>query len=311
MSPQLSVLPNEPRVADPAREAGLTDCYLVPALPALEAFFLSLRAGLDAPLSQAQPVKLGKPYPLGQCLEISRAAERCLVHLQRLAFDGAAEQGRQALLAFMQAGGTVRQVWGDLRGEYFQNAFVVGTLYVDVSNDTVFSHKPKVEILPFEQARFVPVADYWHFIRVAQRYWKAQIFPNHILPELAPWFPLIVAAPGGSLRLEAASNYMISLARQSGFTASAAVLAERALDAGLFEVLQGSLADSSQPRARDPQQGRLQALQWCEHYRQQPPTLTPEFATGLIERLQEVNRLWLPLVCGSGLSPEAFEAIGG
>lgn len=295
MDAQTSLLPNEPRVPDPAREAPLTERYLLPALPALEQFFLSLRASLDAPLRQALPVKLGKPYPLGQCLEISQAAERCLVQLQQLRCEGEAEQGRLALLAFMLAGGTVRQVWGDLRGEYFQNAFSVGTLYVDVSNDTVFSHKPKVEILPFDEARLVPVEDYGHFIRVAGRYWKAQVFPNHVLPELAPWFPLLVAAPGGSVRLEAASNYMISLTCRSGFRASVAVLESLTLGDELFALLQQCLAGSTQPVAANARQGREQAINVCEQYRLQPPELTPDYATDLVARLQEANRLLQPL----------------
>lgn len=290
------LLPNEPRVPDPAREAQLTERYLLPALPALEQFFLTLRASLDAPLRQALPVKLGKPYPLGQCLEISQAAERCLVQLQQLRSEGEAEQGRLALLEFMQAGGTVRQVWGDLRGEYFQNAFSVGTLYVDVSNDTVFSHKPKVEILPFDEARLVPVEDYWHFIRVAGRYWNAQVFPNHVLPELAPWFPLLVAAPGGSVRLEAASNYMISLTCRSAFSASVAVLEELTLGEELFALLQQCLADSTQPVAANARQGREQAIKVCQQYCLQAPELTPEYATGLVARLQEANRLLQPLL---------------
>lgn len=291
-----SLLPNEPRVADPAREAQLTERYLLPALPALKQFFVSLRASLDSSLRQVLPIKLGKPYPLGQCLEISQATERCLAQLQQLRCEGQAEHGRLALLAFMQAGGTVRQVWGDLRGEYFQNAFAVGTLYVDVSNDTVFSHKPKVEILPFDEARLVPVEDYWHFIRVAGRYWKAQVFPNHVLPELAPWFPLLVAAPGGSVRLEAASNYMISLTSRSGFSASVTVLEALALDDELFGLLQQCLAGSTQPVADNAWQGREQAIKVCEQYRLQPPELTPDYASGLIVRLQEANRLLQPLL---------------
>lgn len=289
------MLPNEPRVYDWPREQTLTERYLLPHLAALELFCLSLRASLDGPLRQAQPSKLGKPYPLGQCLEISRAVEQCLTQLEHLTINGPAAEGHAALLAFMRAGGTVRQVWGDLRGEYFQNAFVVGTLYVDVSNDTVFSHKPKVEILPFNDARFVPVEDFWHFIRVANNYWQAGIYPNWILPSLAPYFPLVVAMPGGSIRLEAASNYMFALARRSGFTVSAAVLEGLTLGDELFEQMSQCLAGSALEGAASPVEGKAAALSLCEHYRSHEPPLTTERCTDVINCMIEANRLLSPL----------------
>ena len=58
--------------------------------------------------------------------------------------DGAPASGLIALVAFMSHGGTMRKVWGDLRGEYFQNAFIVGSLYVDVANYTVVPTKPAI-----------------------------------------------------------------------------------------------------------------------------------------------------------------------
>ncbi|MEL7969110.1 hypothetical protein AAG587_22330 [Vreelandella neptunia] len=64
---------------------------------------------------------------------------------------------------FFRQGGLVRQVWGDLRGEYFQNALLVGGLYVDVANDIVDPRKPPGEILPFAEARLAPISDFHHF----------------------------------------------------------------------------------------------------------------------------------------------------
>ena len=184
-------LPNEPDTAASEAQATLTDRYLLPARAELEAFFLAVRASVDPELQRAQPVELGKPYPLGQCLEITRAVQQRLRRVQALPLGGMAAQGRAAFTAFLASGGALRQVWGDLRGEFFQNAFQLGTLYVDVSNDTVTPTTPKVEILPFAQARFVPIADFQHFARIAQRYWKDRVYPNHVLPELAPYCPLV------------------------------------------------------------------------------------------------------------------------
>ena len=146
------LLPNEPRIYNLPQESELTVKYLFPAVNDIYACFLALRLQLDPILRQAQPVKLGKPYPLGQCLEISLAVQRALRTQSPDGLPVSAARGLRAIQAFMKAGGSFRQVWGDLRGQFFQNAFLLGTLYVDVSNDTVTPTKPKVEIMPFDQA---------------------------------------------------------------------------------------------------------------------------------------------------------------
>jgi len=64
------LLPNEPRILQRHAQAALTERYLLPVLPELEASLLAIRWQLDPELECLQPVKLGKPYPLGQCLEI-------------------------------------------------------------------------------------------------------------------------------------------------------------------------------------------------------------------------------------------------
>ena len=64
------LLPNEPREVDSGVQLELTERYLLPMLGDLEAFFLFLRTQADSELQLAKPNKLGKPYPIGQCLEI-------------------------------------------------------------------------------------------------------------------------------------------------------------------------------------------------------------------------------------------------
>lgn len=152
------LLPNEPCLHLPAAEQALTEQLLLPALAELEACFLAVRAQVDPELSRLQPVKLGKAYPLGQCLEIALAVQQRLRIVDEASLPPDAASGLRAFRAYLRAGGSFRQVWGDLRGQYFQNAFQLGGLYVDVSNDTVVPTKPKVEILSFEAANFPPSA---------------------------------------------------------------------------------------------------------------------------------------------------------
>lgn len=128
------LLPNEPRILDPDAQAALTERYLLPVLSELEACLLAVRRQLDPELERLQPVKLGKPYPLGQCLEIAEAVQARLRTLAESDLPAGAAIGLRALWAFRRAGGDFRRVWGDLRGQYFQNAFQLGTLYIDVAN---------------------------------------------------------------------------------------------------------------------------------------------------------------------------------
>ncbi len=300
VAPVRKLLPNEPRVPDRARQQALTERFLMPAVPALEAFFLHLRAGLDQVLPARQPLKQGRPYPLGQCLEITMAAQRQLAAFDPRTLPPVAAAGHAALLAFLSQGGDARMVWGDLRGTYFQNAMLFGTLYVDVANDTVVPDKPKVEIKPLAAADFRPIEDFAHYARLAASYWRARILPNHVLPALAPYCPLIVATPGGKVRVEPTSNYMLALTQAKRFRPSEAALDVDPIDPALFDLLAGRLARSGQVVARDPVAGRAAALDACGRYRTEGRHDRDSHRQALVAALLEVNELL------ADLPPEAI-----
>lgn len=284
-------LPNEARVHDPERQAALTARHLSPVLPALEAFFLALRTQVDAPLARQQPFKLGKAYPLGQCLEISWAVSQRLLALRAEEWTtGPAAAGYAAFTAFRKAGGVCRQVWGDLRGEFFQNAFQLGTLYCDVSNDTVTRTKPKVEILPFAEARFIPIADFRHFARIAERYWQHRIYPNHVLPELAPYCPLVHVMPSGQLMVCEGTQYMVALAQAGGFASSEAVLKDPPMPDDVFQRARAALADAAWPLASTPDEGRAMALRACREHRRKRMHASSRRADEAINTVREINR---------------------
>ncbi|CAH1746824.1 conserved protein of unknown function [Thauera humireducens] len=261
------LLPNEPCLHLAAAERTLTERYLLPVLSELEVFFLAVRRQLDPELERLQPVKLGKPYPLGQCLEIAQAVEKRLRTVAEAALPAEAAQGLRAFKAFLRAGGSLRQVWGDLRGQYFQNAFQLGSLYVDVSNDTVVPTKPKVEVLPFAVANFIPIRSFTQFRQIATSYWQDEIYPNHVLPELAPHCPLIHVSNNGSIRLHDATQYMLAMTRSDAFRPGEAVLREAPMPQAMFERVRNALQDAGWGLAATPEQGRQQALQQCRTQR--------------------------------------------
>lgn len=291
-SPLLArLLPNEPCMVNNKAQAALTERYLLPCLAEVAAFFLALRHQVDPALYQQRPVKLGKPYPLGQCLEITRAVQRLLpdAGVATAGFSGAALAGAHAYRAFRKAGGSTRQVWGDLRGEFFQNAFQVGTLYVDVANDTVTPTKPKVEILPFAESALIPIADFKHFKRIAERYWQARIFPNHILPELAPTCPLIHVSPEGKVQVAEATGYMVAMAQASAFRASEEVLCDTPVPDDIFAHVRRHLAGTPWALPRSAEEGKAAALRACREQRAKRWHLSPAQANAHLQAVIALN----------------------
>ena len=282
-----TLLPNEPRPTADRFQVELTARHLLPVMAELEACLLHLRAELDPVLSQRLPDKLGKAYPMGQCLEISTAVHERLASMDEAGLPPAAASGLRALRGFQRAGGSVRQVWGDLRGDYFQNAFQIGTLYVDVSNDTVTPTKPKVEILPFEQAELVAIRDFRHFSRLAARYWEETAYPNHVLPALAPYCPLIHVGADGRIVLRELSDYMILLTRSRAFAPSEAVLRDAPMPQAVFDRVRAALQESGQALPGSPEQGCKQALAQCQRARQ--AHMAPGVVMQAIRTAQAIN----------------------
>lgn len=299
-----TLLPSEPRIARPASAAALTSQYLLPALAELEVFFLELRAQVDPALRAAAPLKNGKPYPLGQCLEITLAVQDQLKAVDPTHLSGPARTGHRALSQFLAARGTLRRVWGDLRGQYFQNALLIGSLYVDVSNDTVVITKPKVEILPFHLSGLSPIRDYHHFARIAERYWQVTVWPNHVLPDLAPSFPMLTVTREGAVELQESGDYLTALNWQQAFRPAESWLASPPMPEALFAAIAAHLKSSPHRLATDPVQGRRRALQTAQQYHRKRWHQTPEIQQRLLAAGHAVNRQLAraPLI---GQHPEA------
>jgi hypothetical protein len=197
-----------------AAQAELTARWLAPLGDDLAAYCRALRAETDTVLAPRLPRAGGKPYPYGRCEEITQHVHGRLQERLRQP----AHAVELALQGFVAQGGQLRPVWGVLRDLYFQNALQMGTLYVDVSNDTVVVSKPPVEILPMEESGLVPVRDLAHFRHTAERYWGATLYANHLAPTLAPLLPIVSVSPGRlAPGLQSACDYMIELMRRDGF----------------------------------------------------------------------------------------------
>lgn len=265
------VLPQQP-LAPSAEQHELTSRVLLPQQQHLYALCTRARQAADQELRLQKPTKGGKPYPLGQCLEIcQRVFGIFRVWLQATAplpLSATEQQGLGCLREFLSRGGLLRMIWGDLRGQYFQNAMQLGSLYVDVANDTVFIGKPPVEILPFEHCGMVAIGDFFHFASIARRYWRGELYPNHLFPHLGPYFPWVSVVPGVGVQLEAGNDYMVAFTRQDGFRSAQQVLEHGAPPAALVSAVVPLFANTSLGFSAE---GRTAALSCCHALRQSPP----------------------------------------
>lgn len=288
-------LPNEPRIIDPEIQGQLTRKYLSEYLTQIEQLFTDLRSQLDVHLRNAKPNKLGKTYPLGQCLEVSQAFEAAFAQLDPSKLSSSKHvTAFQAIQAFLAAGGEFRQVWGDLRGEYFQNAFILGNWYVDVANDTVNPNKASVEILPFHESGLRPIQNFAHFAVIAKRYWQAVCLPNIMVPELAHHFPLIVLQPNAGPQLQGLFDYMIALTRRSAFHFSEEAL----LGLPFPEPLLQAFRDSGWASAKVPitvSEAKQLAIKYCQQAREAKMHENSPQRDQIIQQALQVNRTWRDL----------------
>lgn len=177
-------------------------------------YLYQLRESLDPELRAKYPyVTPEKLYPLGRCTEITETV--LMVLTQRLARPSVAAE--RAMAAFVRSGGIMQPIWGALRGQFFQNATQMGALYVDVANDTVTVTKPKVEMMPLDEAGIVNIRDLAHFAEIAGKYWKARIIANHVAPSLAPLLPMVAIFGEREARLTSICDYMVRLMMQDRF----------------------------------------------------------------------------------------------
>lgn len=208
-----TLLPQQPAPIN-REQSALTKRFLVPALKNIYDYLYALRDEMDPALKARYTMKYDKEFPLGCCLEISDDIRKELIHRLRRPPTLPAER---ALVAFFNAGGIIRPIWGALRGQFFQNATQIGTLYVDVANDTVTVTKPKVEILPISEAGLEPIRDLHHYRDIARHYWGCEVLANHAVPSLAPLIPMLGVRPGQPAQLMPPYDYMTALMMRDRF----------------------------------------------------------------------------------------------
>lgn len=270
-------------------QAALTRRFLRPVLPELEALFLRMRGETDEGLAEGAVARRDKPYPYGYCFEITRDVVTNL----RARVASANCVGARALKAFLKHGGEGTLVWGVLRDRYFQNAIKLGSLYVDVANDSVDPNKPKVEILPMAESGLELIRDIAHFAEIAERYWGVASYANIALPGLAPLFPVLIVDPQRRVLLQSKTGYMMRLLASDGFRMSERWLAEGPQPPrDVVEALRGRCPEDL--LAANPKASAMAAVEACRSLRESGTATDGRWIDhmgGLFDRVPQIRIL--------------------
>ena len=172
-----------------------TEKHLKPLIPSIKKFFKYLRELYDEQIRELQ--KKHKPdrkkktpfsatldnYPIGYCFSIT---DSILKSVERMGLENILGN------VFDVDNLILKRIYIILDDKYFQNAIQMGTLYIDVANDTVDVKKEKVVVKHLKDVNYKNFGDFEHFAIVAERYLNVKLYPNKDFPEVFDIFPLIV-----------------------------------------------------------------------------------------------------------------------
>ena len=142
-------------------------------------------------------------YPVGFCYPITQFCFKIL-------HQNLQENTQHVVQRYLDEGGVLKIIWGDLRGEYFQTAIQLGDWYIDVAYDAIDRNKPKIRCARFHESDFKDITSFQQYICIKEQYHKGEIYINNILPELFPHFPFIFENTEGRISIEE-SEYVRAL----------------------------------------------------------------------------------------------------
>lgn len=102
---------------------------------------------------------------------------------------------------FVAAGVVWKTVYFIQEGRLFQNAIQCGDDLLDVANDSCDQALEPVVCTPLEEVDWENLRDYRQTAAVAEKYYKARLFPNRFFPLLFPVAPFLRLGEGGTIAL--------------------------------------------------------------------------------------------------------------
>jgi hypothetical protein len=127
-------------------------------------------------------------YPHGFCFAI------CARVFERLSKEPLVQ-------GFVAAGVIWKTVYFIQHGRLFQNAVQCGDDLLDAANNTCSPEFEPVVCSPLEEVNWENLRDYRQTATVAEKYYKARLFPNRFFPLLFPVAPFLRLGEGGDIAI--------------------------------------------------------------------------------------------------------------
>lgn len=176
------------------RQKELTERYLMPYQEEIRHHFLQLRLSYDRYLyknyrkvfNEAAKINWFS-YPVWACTLINRWVYNILMRWTYWS----AWKLKRLFRPFLKKWGFIKKGYWIQHWMYFENAMQAWDMFIDVSNDTVDKKKDKVVVCSMVDSWIRNIMTFEEESEINESYQAQNVYPNNIIPSLAPLFPKI------------------------------------------------------------------------------------------------------------------------
>jgi hypothetical protein len=115
----------------------------------------------------------------------------CCSEITRFVFDESLNNN-SSLSQISDLGVVVKEVYGILNSSVFHSLIQIGDHILDVSQDALNKDNYPIKITHIDKIDFKQINSYIQMFEIMEKYWGFEIFPNHIIPQVAPILPYLI-----------------------------------------------------------------------------------------------------------------------
>ncbi|MFP4402647.1 MAG: hypothetical protein ACLFPL_05470 [Candidatus Nanoarchaeia archaeon] len=115
-------------------------------------------------------------------------------------YDKAQEEGLVQELE--QRGIVFKKVFGILNDSCFHNMFQIGNYIVDISRDSIEEFNDFFVATSIKNSKYKNIESYEKMFEIMEKYWKVEIYPNTLFPEISYYFPYFLKYLDGEIHFK-------------------------------------------------------------------------------------------------------------
>ena len=110
---------------------------------------------------------------------------------------------KEGLVQYLEEKGVVfKKVFGILNNSWFHNVFQIGNYIVDVSRDSIEGFDEFFVATPIKKSNFKNITSYDEVFEIMKKYWKVEVYPNILFPEISLYFPYFLKYLDGEIHFK-------------------------------------------------------------------------------------------------------------